>query len=323
MVRAEFVKLLLAQNKSQIETALTGAPSSVHFSKVAVALKTAIDLTPKILDCDAESLRMSILRCAQLQLSPAPALQHFHLIPFKGKVQAVIGYRGLIELAMRSGELVDLQAKVVYKDERDANKPWLDPTTGYPNHREDPFSEGADEEIIGAYAIALVKGRERPVVMTLSRRQIEKRRMAGGAGGDRPAWHNWYPEQCRKTALRSLLTSGLIPLGERAGRIRDALFEEEEEEVKIVEATPVPDEPVDDLGRPLEIPFDDPPQDTVETAQEELGKAIDEASLLLGEVKEYSKEAYGKAPDDLELGEVRALIQDVKQGRVGKKAKRK
>ncbi|EKF2878464.1 recombinase RecT, partial [Escherichia coli] len=62
-----------------------------------------------------------IVQCSQLGLEPGSALGHAYLLPFGNKneksgkknVQLIIGYRGMIDLARRSGQIASLSARVV------------------------------------------------------------------------------------------------------------------------------------------------------------------------------------------------------------------
>lgn len=83
---------------------------------VRVAL-TAIQNTPKLLDCDKTSLYSAVMRAAQLGLEPDGILGQAYLIPYGKQVQFIPGYKGLIDLARRSGEVSNIIAKEVCKND--------------------------------------------------------------------------------------------------------------------------------------------------------------------------------------------------------------
>ncbi|HDI5730787.1 TPA: recombinase RecT, partial [Salmonella enterica subsp. enterica serovar Typhisuis] len=76
---------------------------------------------PALGDCDTMSFVSAIVQCSQLGLEPGGALGHAYLLPFgnrneksgKKNVQLIIGYRGMIDLARRSGQIASLSARVV------------------------------------------------------------------------------------------------------------------------------------------------------------------------------------------------------------------
>jgi len=87
----------------------------------------AINSTPALAKCEPISLLGAMLACASFGLEPNTPLGHAYLIPFKKsvkkgnrweetyQVQLIIGYRGYIDLARRSGNMVSIHADVVYE----------------------------------------------------------------------------------------------------------------------------------------------------------------------------------------------------------------
>lgn len=83
--------------------------------------KIALYKIPKLAECDKKSLFGSFLQCAELGLDPTFRLGSACIVPFSGVATLIIGYRGLIDLAVRSGEVKTVNAWVV--NERDYWKP--------------------------------------------------------------------------------------------------------------------------------------------------------------------------------------------------------
>jgi recombinational DNA repair protein RecT len=155
---------------------------------------------------------LALVKCAQLRLSLNPAEQHYALVPYAGVVQGQVMYRGYQYLFQLSGMCEGMGADVVYKREHDQSVPLKDPITGRITHVPRAFErdEYPDEDIIGAYAWARVKGRSTVNSKVLGRSNIEKRRaMNRGAG---PSWKAWYPQMCMAKAWQALFTSGELPL---------------------------------------------------------------------------------------------------------------
>jgi|TARA_R110000822_G_scaffold310554_1_gene444028 recombinational DNA repair protein RecT len=180
----------------------------------------------------------ALTACAQLGLSPDPALQHFALVPFGGEVNGMVQWQGWLHLAMESGRVVDgtITAEVIYKQEeatRDQTHPLVDPMTNRVRHQVSHFErdEWSDDDIIGAYAQAQVI--DGPWVSTVMSRKAIQKRLAMGAG---TAARKWFPEMCKAKVLGALLRSGRVPLSERTRRATQI----EGEEVKVVQAEIVP-----------------------------------------------------------------------------------
>lgn len=87
---------------------------------------TSIRTNPKLKICTPESLLGAVMQCAQLGLEPS-ILGHAYLIPYKNKkkdgqrewledeCQFQIGYKGLIELARRTGQISSIMAQAVHE----------------------------------------------------------------------------------------------------------------------------------------------------------------------------------------------------------------
>ena len=75
---------------------------------------TTLKTNPKLLECSIESLLGCVLTSAQLGLEPN-LLNSCHFIPYKGTVSFQIGYKGLIDLVCRKGDVINIVAQEVRK----------------------------------------------------------------------------------------------------------------------------------------------------------------------------------------------------------------
>lgn len=76
--------------------------------RFVAAITSAISVNAELQDCDAGSILSSALLGESLNLSPSPNLGQYYLVPFndkkKGKVASfILGYKGYLQLAIRSG----------------------------------------------------------------------------------------------------------------------------------------------------------------------------------------------------------------------------
>lgn len=162
---------------------------------------TALRREPKLLKTKPESLMAAIMVCSQLGLEPNDPRQLAYLIPYKDETQLIIGYRGYIELAMRSGMVTSIQALTVYEKDDFEYEQGLELKL-----RHVPYL-GSDDPgpIKCAYAIATMSNGTKAMVV-LPRRDIERARKSSSAvkGGHSSPWDAWYPEMAMKTAVRRL-----------------------------------------------------------------------------------------------------------------------
>ena len=97
----------------QFATALPKRINSDRFVRIAI---TTIRQNPKLAQCNQESLLGALMVSAQLGLEPGE-LGQCYLIPYGRECQFQIGYKGMIELLRRSGQLKDIYAYSVYKND--------------------------------------------------------------------------------------------------------------------------------------------------------------------------------------------------------------
>lgn len=116
------VRELLVNRQAQSQLASVAAK---HMSpeRMMRVVANAIRTTPKLQECDPVSFLGALMHCASMGLEPNTPLGHAYLIPFENKrkqiteVQVVIGYKGFIDMARRSGQLASIHGDVVYSDD--------------------------------------------------------------------------------------------------------------------------------------------------------------------------------------------------------------
>jgi recombination protein RecT len=143
-------------NKETLKALLPAHMTPDRMMKIALG---ALRTTPKLMDCTIESLFGAVVVCAQMGLEPNTPQGHIYLIPFGNnrkqttEVQIIVGYKGLIDLARRSGQIESLSARVVHeRDVFDIDYGTADSIT----HK--PFLAGERGRITGFYAVAKLKG---------------------------------------------------------------------------------------------------------------------------------------------------------------------
>jgi recombination protein RecT len=195
------IRTLLDDNRVAIGLSLPKSMSADRFSRL---LLTAANTNPALFDCSPGSFLAAGVAAAQLGLEPNDSRGLCYLLPFndakKGKVvQLIIGYRGMIDLARRSGMVSSINAFPVYSQDEFDYRLGLDPSLHHVpgDHDENPA------DMTHVYAVAKVNGEPQFVVLT--RRQIDKTR-ASVKGSDSPysPWTKYPIEMALKTAIRRL-----------------------------------------------------------------------------------------------------------------------
>ena len=104
--------------EGEIKKALPSVLTPERFTRMMLS---AVSNTPKLPECTPKSFLAAMMSAAQLGLEPSTPLGQAYLIPFKNKgvleVQFQVGYKGLIDLAYRSGEVDIIQAQAVHEND--------------------------------------------------------------------------------------------------------------------------------------------------------------------------------------------------------------
>lgn len=183
----------------------------------------AIRTTPKLQDCEPLSFLGALMQCAALGLEPNTVMGHAYLIPFDNRrkidgkwvkvpeVQLIVGYKGLIDLARRSGHITSISANIHYDD--DELWDYEEGTDAKLRHIPGP----QDGKPLHAYAIAkFTEGGHAYVVLPWSR-VIKIRDGSQGwkaavkfGKTDKSPWGTHEEAMAKKTAIRAL--SKYLPL---------------------------------------------------------------------------------------------------------------
>lgn len=195
------VRKMFQDRQKQMQATL---PKVITPERLMTLAMAAIQNTPKLMDCDQLSFVNAVIGAGRLGLEPDGLLGQAYLVPFKGKVVLVPGYKGLLKLARNSGQLSTIQAHAVYEKDHFTFCYGLDPKLEHtPTQEDEPGSVAA------FYAVARLKdGSVQFEVMW--RKQVDKIRdssqgyQAAKKFNSSSPWDTHYDEMGKKTVLRRL-----------------------------------------------------------------------------------------------------------------------
>jgi len=340
------IRDLLNVSRKEIEAAL---PAHLTPDRLLRIVTTEIRKTPALLECSQASLLGAVIQSAQVGLEPGGALGHCYLVPFKGQVQLIVGYRGFLELANRSDRVSKIIARAVYSGD------------------EFEFEYGLNERLVHKPGDASKRGQLSHVycVVTLkdgaqmfdvmAKAEVDAIRNRSKAGNSGP-WVTDYEAMAKKTAVRRLFkfmpasieaqrAVGLDEMSETEngqdnesvigveGRqvpdagtsaLRDALdTQKKQAEIVVPKEEPAP-APVVDKPKPAIVPVitpvqpkGDDPNDRaymVELIGGEM-KRLDMGSFALEQVV---KKRFSKKPTELNIEELKIILAMLQQEGIGK-----
>lgn len=185
----------------QFATALPKHINSDRFVRIAI---TTIRQNPKLAKCSQESLLGALMVSAQLGLEPG-TLGQCYLIPFENKkagtveCQFQIGYKGLIELLRRSGQLSDIYSYTVYENDDFNIEYGLSRTlTHKPN-----FTDRG--EIKGFYAVAILKDGAKAFEYMTKDEVVKHEEKYRKGSYKNDVWNKNFEEMAQKTVVKKLL----------------------------------------------------------------------------------------------------------------------
>ena len=186
----------------EIAKALPSVITAERFTRMAT---TAISNNPKLAECTPHSFIGAMMNAAQLGLEPNTPLGQAYLIPFKNnkkgcyETQFQIGYKGLIDLAHRSGEFKTIYAKEVYENDEFDFEFGLEPSL---HHK--PCTDGDRGQAKYYYAVfTLVNGGFGFEVM--SKADIEAHARKFSMSFNNGPWKTNFDEMAKKTVLKKVL----------------------------------------------------------------------------------------------------------------------
>jgi recombination protein RecT len=206
----------LDKSKEQIAIALPRHMDADRMIRVAI---TAIQKQPKLLECTPLSIVGCVIEASQLGLYPDGILGDAYLVPYwNGKsrqmeAQLQPGYRGLINLARRSGQVSAIYSEPVYACDKFKVRLGTEHTIAHEPNYDDPQrgiekdNQGVPTGLRGVYAVVkFTDGTSDFEYMPLHRildiRDTSKsRNKEGEVVGP---WTTHFEEMSRKTPIRRL-----------------------------------------------------------------------------------------------------------------------
>lgn len=193
----------------------------IYHREVIFAIQ-AIHGSEALQRCSPDSIRNAVVNIALTGASLNPVLQQSFLIPRKGRCCLDFSYRGLANIAISSGGVLNVDADVVYEKDEFYYERGLTPVL-----RHIPHLDGDRGKLKYAYATATLPSgiKQFLVIHADEMEKVKKTSIAYTKGGDTPWKGDFEPEMWRKTAVKRLYK--LLPQTERMSAAVNVLNEHE------------------------------------------------------------------------------------------------
>lgn len=213
--RGKTIAQLFDEMKPAIAQAIPQHMTPERLLRIAT---TSIRTNPKLKICSPESLLGAVMQCAQLGLEPS-ILGHAYLVPYRNKkkdqfgndlkdgngqpifvdeAQFQIGYKGLIELARRTGQISSIMAHAVHE------KDVFEYEYGIEEKLKHVPSDGERGPVLKYYAYAKFKDGGYSFLV-MSRKDIEIHRDKFSKAKTYGPWKDHFDEMAKKTVLKALM----------------------------------------------------------------------------------------------------------------------
>ena len=153
-----------------------------------------------IANCDPNSVVNSALIAATLDLPINPNLGFAYIIPYGNKAQFQIGYKGFLQLALRSGKIKNINVTEVYEGE-------LIKADRFKGIYEFDESKKTSEKVIGYYAyIQTTMGLEKGEFWSIEKATEHGKKYSRSFNQSNGLWKNDPHAMGKKTVLKSLIS---------------------------------------------------------------------------------------------------------------------
>ncbi len=174
-------------------------PPAMSPDRIIRTVLVSLENTPSLRECNLPSILQAATTAAVLGLEVDGVSGQGYLVPFRGKVQFIAGYKGLVTIAARSGRT--LEGFVV----REGDSFKFDESRGLVDYGRALGGESR-RKVIGAFAISRAVGSPDMVRVMSIDELLEVRDASGGwkSKGSASTWGTDFEAMCRKTPMRRL-----------------------------------------------------------------------------------------------------------------------
>ena len=180
-------------------------PNNLSPDRMFQLAVSAYNQTPKLAECSSVSMLSCVMKCAALGLEPSAVdgLGRAYILPYRNKKTGhyeatfILGYKGMIDLARRSGQIKSIHAQAVYQGDEFSH--WEDETGQH--FRFSAADVPHDPSKLKAVYVCAQLKDGGFVFETMTRREVDAVRKRSKASTSGP-WVTDYEAMALKTVIR-------------------------------------------------------------------------------------------------------------------------
>jgi len=200
----EKVSNYLDQTRDRFASVVGERNAGAYISSVMIAVKESSALQ----QCALDSIYVTALRAATLRLSVDQSTGQAYIVPFKGRAVLVVGYKGLYDMAVRTGKYRYINVGPIYEGQIvEENQ-----ITGFHSIIRNPDGKINKQKIIGwigAFEMnperGMTNGFGKTIYMTVEEIHEHAKQYSASYGKSTSPWKTETPKMERKTVLRLLI----------------------------------------------------------------------------------------------------------------------
>ena len=241
----QVIRKAVYEDKQKIANACKN--TGISAERMLTVTMAALEDNPALIKCEPKTITSAVREAARHGWEIGGPLAHCYLVPYGKKATLVPGYRGLIDLVTRRGEVRELIRQVVRKNDAFAYDPLEDKPIQH------NFGTGDRGEVTHYYCIARYRdgSLSQPFVMTKAEVETHRDKYSqgykfaesgdpakGGSKKDSP-WHEEFDKMALKTVCRQFVMGGYVST---SAEVRELVGRESVIEGTVI-STVTPEEP--------------------------------------------------------------------------------
>jgi recombination protein RecT len=201
-------------SKDKIKNQISAVVGKNEVQRFITSIISATNVNPELKDCTKQSILAAALLGETLKLSPSPQLGQYYMIPFwvknQKKAQFVLGYKGYLQLAIRTGFYKKINVIAIKQGELIFYDPLEE---SIEVNLISDFEERENAETIGYYAyIEYINGFRKSLYWSKSKMLEHAKRYSTAFNRDiqngtkYSFWSSEFDAMAYKTMLRQILS---------------------------------------------------------------------------------------------------------------------